>query len=61
MQAISDMQYTVRKFDEAISTKCNRAELFQMRGELENSFLPRWEIEALTAKYEKLGDLFKSE
>ena len=61
MTAISDMQYTVRKFDETISTKCNRAELFQMRGELENSFLPRWEIENLTAKYNKLGDLFTAE
>lgn len=32
-----------------------------MRGELENAFLPRWEIENLTAKYDKLGDLYKAE
>ena len=46
------MQYVVRKFDEVLSTKSNRSELAQLRGESEALYMPKSEIENLNRKYE---------
>ena len=55
------MQYVVRKFDEVLSTKSNRTELVQLRGESEALYMPKSEIENLNLKYEKLGTSYNLE
>jgi RNase H-fold protein (predicted Holliday junction resolvase) len=55
---LDEIQYCVRRFDETLSTKSNRAELFQMRGELEIGFIPRYEMEKIQERFEFLGVAF---
>lgn len=46
-KAMQEFKYCIRQFDEMISMKANKVEFFQMRGDLEKMFIPRYEVDSM--------------
>ena len=56
-----EMRYCIRKFDETLSIKCGKTEFLQLKGELQDMFIHKDEIQEIFTVIEDVKAKYKKE